>query len=546
MVRAADANPLDLMRQGIRSEETRHKYLRTLKYVLCKVFEDMLEGTFEERAAQLVRLGRDDPEWARDLLLNLSRKLRERTELPRNDKDYLNPITFSNYFIPIKKLFDMNDVAMPWKRIRSTYPELDNVSESRGWTREEIARMLKYARDSRDRALVLLLASSGMRAGAPHQLNWGDLTPIYRNGGKLTLDPGEGSDVACAMLNVYRGSAESYMAFITPEAFAALQEYALDWAGRMGRQAGPDDPMFIIMRYAPKRATLISIRKRIIDVVKRAGLRAGRDGKMHRVPLMNGFRRFFNKTCKEALSGNSTLGSLIKHEFMMGHSGLTSLDENYFKTNALELAAEYVKAVPDLTIDDAERLRRSNRTMAENIQHMEDEKDGKIARLEAEMGRMASERYAEAARMRSEMERVRREKDEAVERVREEVAEIRDRGGATAGEILDALRKSPKAGGVPGDVAAALTTMMRQLGAAQETAMRDMKDSHNAAMADMKADMKDSHNAAMADMKADMKAEYDAKMERLLRMIGRTAKDGDAGHDPLAEFRGDGTEDGLH
>ena len=81
----------------------------------------------------------------------------------------------------------------------------------------------------------MLLASSGMRAGAPHQLNWGDLTPIYRNGDRLTLDPGEGSDVACAMLEVYRGSAESYAAFITLEAFAALQEYARVWSGRMGR-----------------------------------------------------------------------------------------------------------------------------------------------------------------------------------------------------------------------------------------------------------------------------------------------------------------------
>ena len=404
IVRAGDTDPLDLMRQGIRSEETRDKYTRTLRQILCKVFEDVLEGTFEERAAQLVRLGRDDPAWTRDLLLNLTRKLRERTELPRNDRDYLNPISFGNYLGPIKKLFDMNDVAMPWKRIRSTYPELDNMSGSKGWTRQEIAKMLRHARGIRDRTIVLLLASSGMRAGALDSLNWGDVTPVYRDGGKLTLDPGEGSNVACAMLNVYRGSAESYTAFITPEAFATLQEYARDWSERMGRQAGPDDPMFLMMRYDPKRVTRIAIRKRIIDIVRRAGLHGSLDGKRHRVPLMNGFRRFFNKTYKEALSGNSTLGSLIKHEFMMGHRGLTSLDENYFKTDALELAAEYVKAVPDLTIDDAERLRLSNRAMAEDIKALKEEKDSRIARLEGQMRSME-----------------------------EKVSGIGDRGGATAG-----------------------------------------------------------------------------------------------------------------
>ena len=350
-VGAADADPLELFEQGIRSEETRDKYHHMLENILCKMFEDVLEGTFEERAAQLVQLGRDDPAWTRDLLLNLARKLRERTELPRNDKDYLNPLSFNNYFDPLEKLFDMNDVAMLWGNIRSTYPEPDNVSGSRGWTRQEIARMLRHARGVRDRATVLLLASSGVRADALHQLNWGDITPVYRDGDELTLDPGGGSDVACAMLEAYRGSAEGYTAFITPEAFATLQEYARDWSEHVGRQAGPDDPLFVMMRHAPRRATQTAIRKRIADVAKRAGLRGSRDGKMHRVQLMNGFRRFYSKTYTEALAGGSTLGSLIKRESMMGHSGLTPLDENC-KIDVLELAADYVKAVPDLTIDD--------------------------------------------------------------------------------------------------------------------------------------------------------------------------------------------------
>ena len=479
MVRAADANPLDLFHQGIRSEETRGRYTRTLRQILCGVFEDMLTGTFEERAAQLVRLGRDDPGWTRDLLIILAGKLRERTRLSRDDPDYLNPLSFGNYYSPIKKLFDMNDVSMPWRRIHTTFPELDNMPDSMGWTRAEIARMLRHTRDAWDRALVLVLASSGMRAGAPHQLNWGDLTPIYRNGGKLTLDPGEGSEVACAMLKVYRGSAEEYAAFITPEAFAALQEYARSWSVRMGRQARPEDPMFIVMRYAPRRATQTAIQRRVAGVVHQAGLRDGKSGKMHRVPLMNGFRRFHNKTCKDALAG-STLGSLIKHEFMMGHHGLTSLDENYFKTDALELAAEYVKAVPDLTIDDADRLRLSNRALAENIQRTEDEKDAKIGRLERQVRDME-----------------------------ERMARMGD-GGARADELLRAILRSPESGGVPGDVMEALKGMMDGLAAAHDGEIRKMR------------------------------AEYDAKMDRVLRAMDEMGRKGDHGHDPLREFRDSG------
>ena len=170
----------------------------------------MLEGTFEERVQQMVNIGREDPGWMRDLLLNLSRKLRERTEIPKDGPDYLNPDSVGNYFKPVKKLLDMNDVSIPWKMIYATYPERDNMSESRGWTREEIARMIRHAHGPMERALVLVLASSGMRAGGL-DLNWGDLTSIYRAGdGGLTLDPDPGDKVACAVLHVYRGSPESY------------------------------------------------------------------------------------------------------------------------------------------------------------------------------------------------------------------------------------------------------------------------------------------------------------------------------------------------
>jgi hypothetical protein len=42
---------------------------------------------------------------------------------------------------------------------------------------------------------------------------------------------------------------------------------------------------------------------------------------------------------------------------MMDHTGLVKLDRNYFQTHVLELAEEYLNAVPNLTIDDSERLR---------------------------------------------------------------------------------------------------------------------------------------------------------------------------------------------
>ena len=479
IVRVEDDEPLELFSQGIKSKETLDKYTRMLRQVTCKVLEDVLEGDFEERVQQMVNIGREDPKWLRDLLMNMSRKLRERTELPKGDKDYLNPDSIGNYFKPIKKLLDMNDVSLHWRRIYATYPERDNVPDSRGWTREEIAKMLRYTHGPMERALVLVLASSGIRAGGL-DLHWEDLTPIYRmKDGSLVLDPGsDDSRVACAVLHVYRGTSESYMAFITPEAFEAMQEYGRKWAELRGHLPGPKEPIFLVQKGAPKNASSKILRDRVARMAAGAGLRGAKQSKRFEVPIMNGFRRFWNKTVKETGSGESSLASLIRKEYMMGHRGLVALDQNYFKTNLMELAIEYVKAVPDLTIDDSERLRRSNRRMADNIRKMESEKDQKMARMEKEMARMEKE-----------------------------MGELRRNRGLPGSDLVAALKEAAGAEGVPGPVIESLAGMMRQLGAVQEAALKEIRD------------------------------ENDAKMDRLLSVIEKAVKEGDLKRDLLAEFK---------
>ena len=462
IVRSESAPPLELFVQGIKAEETREKYTRTLRQVLCGMLEEVLVGDFELRVASLVRYGREEPEWTRDLLLSLSRMLRERTKLPHAHADYLNPVSFGGYFKPIKKLFDMNDIAFPWKRIYATYPELDNVSESRGWTRQEIQLMLKSAGTPMDRAIILVCASSGIRVGGFASLRWKDLVPVYVGahgrlqlatyaGGKdrdaadgdytdekaedgdedMMMQEQAGQDrgaeqhahsdlpeeerdatiaaaiaaatsttviiggkkrkVACATLRIYGGTSESYPAFITPEACRAILDYKQEWVRQAGRRPEPNDPIFKQDTVLVRPASHLSITKRVAKVLDHAGLRGSMPAgkRRHEVPMMNGFRRFWNKTCKELVSTESPLASLIKKEFMMGHTGLVKLDRNYFKTHTLELAEDYLGAVPSLTIDDTTRLREANRRKDNVIQHMESQKDARISDLEKMVARLA-------------------------------------------------------------------------------------------------------------------------------------------------------------
>lgn len=354
--RTEEESALDLFYQGIRADATKEAYGRRLRYVLSDVMLDILEGTFEERASQFVRLAKEKPEWTRDLLLCLSRKLRERTELPKDDLDYLSTGTFGNYFKPIKKLLDMNDVAVPWKRIYATFPErVDSYNFTRGWTKPEIQKMLQFTYLPSTRAMVLVLASSGIRLGGL-DLNWQDIRPVFEVNGNLKLEAGGQelgkSRIACAILTVYRGSQWEYPAFITPEAYNELMGCKTEWIREVGREPKPEEPIFKKRGRTSKRLGVMAARSRIEDLIKRAKVRPEANGQTRRyeVPTMNGFRRFWNKTCKETIPRDSPLSSLIKKEFMMGHTGLVKLDRNYFKTNLLELAEEYVTVVTKLTI----------------------------------------------------------------------------------------------------------------------------------------------------------------------------------------------------
>ena len=350
-----EKEPLDLFTQSTKSVRTRYVYRCKLRQILCDYLEDVLSGTFEERAEQLLDLGRKEPAWTRGLMMELAHRLRERTELEKDDPEYLSPTSNNTNFAPIKKLFAANDVPLSWSRIRSTFPEI-KMYDTRGWTHGEIRKILRHARGAIDRAIILVMASSGVRIGGM-ELKWGHIIPIYDEGGKLRegrsmLEEDASKQVACAMLRVYANTYDEYEAFITPEAYEAAQDYQAVWAREAGREPKPNDPF--LKKAGPSVMGLTSdgIKQRVYKAIWSTGLRGSetKEGARYDVPGMNGFRRFCNKALKDAKSDDSTLSSLIKKERMLGHAGISKMDKNYFKTNMLEIAKEYLGAVPNLTI----------------------------------------------------------------------------------------------------------------------------------------------------------------------------------------------------
>jgi hypothetical protein len=437
------SKPLDLFYSSIRAEATRKDYERKLKKVLCEFFSPILVGDpklvkedqakykiktrgvkrafsdadFETRATEFVNRAKENPDWAEDLMLKLGEKFRKRSELPKTDPDYINPISLKNYFVPIQKLLEMNRITISWKRIRCTLPEPDNSDDTREYTYSEIQKMLHHSKLI-DKVLILLAASSGIRAGA-FSIKWKHLVPIYLYNENYLWDDQDVTEsvqqkgqVVAAMIRIYANSNSEYVAFVTPECWNTIESYRNLWIQETNKEPKPDDPFFKKSGPFARELSEMGIRKRLERVLKESGIRTPlpQGKRRYDVPTFNGFRRFFNKANKKSLSKNSVLASLILKETMMGHGGLIKLDKNYFKAHVGELIEEYLNAVPNLTISDEFRLRSENsrlqkekeasKTSAETINNLWEN----IAELQFEVKALrasAQTRYDDQAKIKS-------------------------------------------------------------------------------------------------------------------------------------------------
>ena len=67
--------------------------------------------------------------------------------------------------------------------------------------------------------------------------------------------------------------------------------------------------------------------------------------KSYKVPTSNGFGRMFNKVMTDAPT-DDILGAFQRRDHMMGHRGFVRLDQHYHLADPMELAAQYLRAVP--------------------------------------------------------------------------------------------------------------------------------------------------------------------------------------------------------
>ena len=410
---------LTLFKTGIKSDVTRRTYERRLREFLCGTLEEYLDGDaglrekqrrerlaegrrvnavldadFAVRANEMVRKAKSDPDEVMGILLAYSARLRERCDKPAQDPDHLNPNTVPNMFKPVKKLFKMNGVHFQWERVDSTYPEPESNLDTRGYTKDEISTLLRFA-NPLESAVILLASSSGVRRGG-FDFTWDCIRPVYKTGdGGLAMgrydddDGGRAGDVACGIITVYAGSNEQYFAMFTPEAWEAVRTYRIQWRSSVMGGPRPRDRFLKRAGDHAKPLSCDAVANRLNKILKRANIREPlKTGqRTHEVPVMNGFRRYFNKINKETFSRDSPLASLIKKEMMLSHTGLLKLDTNYFQTHWKELVEEYLDAVPSLIISSEYRTRAENRRLREEKSELE-AKNEELQKMRSEIDRI--------------------------------------------------------------------------------------------------------------------------------------------------------------
>ena len=246
------------------------------------------------------------------------------------------------YINPLKSFFDYHDITLSWKKIRRFIPEKVQI-KYKVYLREEIRRLLEAA-NYREKAIILILESSGMRAEAMLDLQIQDFDIIDK-------------EQEIGHFVVYARSPSFYHTFCTPECTRAIKFY-LQWRQEMEEELKPTSPLirdhitFKGSRQAkhPSHISYDRLYQLMLKLLRNANI----DRTKGKLQPNHSFRKFLNTTV-----ANAKANPLFK-EIMMGHS--IKLDNTYYDKNNPEsikaLLDEYIKAVDTLTINDEHRLKR--------------------------------------------------------------------------------------------------------------------------------------------------------------------------------------------
>lgn len=362
---------------ALRAPESKRQYPRRLKVFLDYI--DIFASTIEEKSDLFYDLieekGRN---WLESELMRFFTYQNQRAE----NKE-ISTQTIKNYLKPVKLFCEMNGIIVNWKMISKGIKRGDKCSNDRPPSNVEITKLLEYP-DRRIRPIVLIMISSGMRAGSWDYLKWGDITPALHN-----------NSVIVAKIRLFNTKTNKfYFSFITPEAYKAVKDW-MDFRASFGEKINSDSWImrnlwqiksqrygnYLGLAKNPIKFSVDGIRMLINDAWKIQGVREkNNNGRKYAFKNMHGFRKFFQSQCQKVMKS-------INVSILMSHD--TGIVQHYYRPTEQDLLDDYLNAVTLLMIDQDEiklneqiqELEQRNQTNEYIIKGKLQEKDEEISLL---------------------------------------------------------------------------------------------------------------------------------------------------------------------
>jgi len=300
--------------------------------------------------------------------------------IQRNLEDYLIYLkdNFSANYIPsiiapIELFYIMNEVNLNTKRLHKMFPTKTKKGGYGHYTKSNIYSMLENTSKKRTKALILFLASSGCRVGVIPDLKLKHIT----------------NHEDCKQVLCYADSKEEYVTFMTPEASKAFDDY-LEERQQDNEKLKGESPAFrksyVIGSTPAETMHESTVRNAIVITVK--DVSKSKTGNRFNISTLHGFRKYFNVMLKSRHDCNLSLC-----EKMMGHSVTIPLDNHYGTFTTEQLFEEYKKGVPELIIDEKEKLKEELKRKNKETESSKDKISAELRSIKEDNADM-KERFA--------------------------------------------------------------------------------------------------------------------------------------------------------
>jgi integrase/recombinase XerD len=316
---------LDEVLQRLHNEVTKRAYLYQLRLYLA--------WTQKENYDELIK-------WTNEQVQQNLEDYCRYLQQEKHSKSYYNIV-----FSALTFFYQINFKLINRTRIRTMVKPNDDPIGGDRYTDEDIIKILQSVKITkkknykihtklRTKAIILLLASSGIRVGALAELKVSDLEKIED----------------CYSLKVYARTKYEHYTFLTPQASKVLDKFLEQrknkWVDReYYSQFLPHKKFLTFNESLVFDMTLSAIELALNRVVRKANLQESKNGLRYEKPVNHAYRKRFNTVIKQNRDINPQIG-----EIFLGHK-IINLDSAYLKISREDLFSEYKKTIPELTLD---------------------------------------------------------------------------------------------------------------------------------------------------------------------------------------------------